>query len=203
MMFETLESRRLLSATVTEGYPGFYEIHGGDDDDVIDVNVSMSEETFTLDGATYGGVAFIYVYTYGGNDRVTLNSSDGPGAIGGSVSLGAGNDFVSANFDAGIWGEDGNDVIVLSDAFRGEAHGQAGNDDIYISGYCVDAVISGGDGNDFIDCSGNLTGVVAHGGAGNDTIYGSVYDDQLYGGEGNNVIVQNGGYLYDPNAVNG
>ena len=56
------------------------------------------------------------------------------------------------------------------------------------------------DWNEAIKKHENLTGVVAHGGAGNDTIYGSVYDDQLYGGEGNNVIVENGGYVYDPNA---
>lgn len=193
MLLESLESRRLFSVTVTEGYPGFYEICGDEHPNVIDVSVSMNDETFTLDGVTYTGVAYILVHGYGGDDTISVISTDGPGYITGVISAGDGNDTITLNFDGGVWAGAGDDTLYLSDAFYGEALGEAGDDRIYISGDCYDAQIDGGAGNDFIDCSGNNYRVFARGGAGNDTIIGSAYDDHLRGDEGDDTIIGGGG----------
>jgi Ca2+-binding RTX toxin-like protein len=193
MHLEPLENRTLLSVTVSEAYPGVYELHGDENADTIEVSISMSDETMTFEGNTYEGVAYIFVHGYGGDDTITVHSQDGPGAIGASISSGYGNDTVVLNFDGAVWAGAGNDSIRLTDSFRGEAYGDLGNDTITIAGACVDAAISGGDGNDFIDCSGNLTGVIVSGGAGNDTIYGSAFDDQLFGDDGIDKLIGGGG----------
>ena len=57
MDFETLERRRLLSVSVVEGYPGYYEVYGDDAPNVISVAFSAADGTFTVNGATYGGVS--------------------------------------------------------------------------------------------------------------------------------------------------
>jgi Ca2+-binding RTX toxin-like protein len=179
--------------TVTEGYPGFYEIRGTAEDDVIDVTIDMSAETFTLDGQTYHGVIYVMAYGFGGNDAIIINTANGPGRIGASVSAGEGHDTVMVACDGAIWGGGGNDELYLYDAFRGEAYGEDGNDYMHISGLTTDAEIRGGDGHDFIDCSANLYGVVVFGGMGNDTIFGSQYTDELYGEEGNDNLNGGGG----------
>jgi Ca2+-binding RTX toxin-like protein len=205
MRLESLEARRLLDATVTEGddatdvvpsggatvtegYPGFYEIHGTAEDDVIDVVIDMAAETFTLDGQTYRGVIYVMAYGYEGNDALIISTTNGPGRIGASVFAGEGHDVVMVACDGAVWGGAGNDELVLYDAFRGEAYGEAGNDYMHISGLTTDAEIHGGDGHDFIDCSANFYGVVVFGGLGNDTIFGSQYDDELHGEAGNDVL---------------
>ena len=60
MLIDTLEGRRHFSVTVTEGYPGFYEIAGTDDDDVIEIAVSQNDGTFTVDGETYADATIIH-----------------------------------------------------------------------------------------------------------------------------------------------
>ena len=193
MNLESLESRRLFDVTVTEGYPGFYEIHGTDEDDSIVVSINMAEESLTVNGTTYQSAGYAVVYGNAGNDAITVTSADGLGVIGASVMAGEGHDTVVLGVDGGIWAGQGNDDIYLLDSFRGEAYGEAGNDSMYISGLTTDAQVSGGDGHDFIDCSSNQYGVVVYGGMGNDTIIGSEYSDELYGEEGNDVIDAGGG----------
>ncbi len=193
MKIESLESRRHFDVTVTEGYPGFYEIQGTPDDDSIVVSINMAEESLTVNGTTYQSAGYVIAYGYGGNDSITITSVDGAGIIGASVMAGDGHDTVVLGVDGGIWGGQGNDDIYLLDSFRGEAYGEAGNDSMHISGLTTDAQIAGGDGHDFIDCSGNQYGVVVYGGNGNDTIIGSAYADELYGEEGNDVIEAGGG----------
>jgi Ca2+-binding RTX toxin-like protein len=188
MRLESLESRRLFSVTVYEAYPGFYELHGDESDDVINVSVSMKDETFTVDGATYTGAYYIFVNGYGGNDSISVTSVDGSGMIGASISAGDGSDSVSLNFDGAVWGGRGHDQINLADSFRGEVYGEEGNDRMTITGACVNAQILGGDGNDNIDCSGNYYGVVVFAGLGNDTVVGSAYDDQIYAEEGHDKV---------------
>jgi Ca2+-binding RTX toxin-like protein len=188
MLIETLEARRLLTVTVSEAYPGFYEVHGDGDNDVIDIAVSQSGESFTLDGTTYSGVAYIYVHAYGGEDFISLYSDEGAGSIAASVSAGDGTDTVLLNFDGAIWGGDGNDIIYLTDSFRGGAYGQCGDDEIYVSGACVDPDVYGGDGDDRIDASANYCGVVIHGEKGKDVIYGSDYDDEIHGDDGEDAL---------------
>ena len=192
-MLESLEGRRLFSVTVAEGYPGYYEIHGDAADDAIAVSVSQNDGTFTLDGQLYTDVSYVSVDGGGGNDQISILSSDGPGSIGAGVVGGDGNDQITLNFDGGVWAGAGDDTVRLSDSFRGEAYGEDGNDQMFISGACVDAEIQGGAGDDLIDCSNNSYGVVVHGGVGSDTIFGSAYNDQIYGDEGHNALYGNGG----------
>jgi Ca2+-binding RTX toxin-like protein len=188
MRIEALEARRLRSVTVHEGYPGFYEIVGDDAPDEISVSVSMADESFTLDGAAYTSVSYILVHGGGGNDNVSVVSLDGAGSISASISGDEGDDNITLNFDGGVWAGSGNDILNLSDAFRGTADGQDGDDQVVISGACLDPEINGGGGNDLIDCSGNIYRVVIHGGGGDDTIYGSAYDDEIYGDDGSDVM---------------
>jgi Ca2+-binding RTX toxin-like protein len=187
MWFEELERRRLCSVTVNETFPGYYEVVGDESDDVIVVSVSQNDSSFTLNDKTYTDVSYISVYGQGGNDTIDVSGSSA-GAIGASIDGGDGNDAISLNFDGGIWAGAGNDVLHLSNSFRGEAHGEGGDDQIFVSGDCIDPEINGGDGNDFIDASGNNYGVVIRGGEGDDTIYGSEHDDQIYGDAGTDFL---------------
>jgi Ca2+-binding RTX toxin-like protein len=192
MWMENLERRRLLSVTVNQTSPGFYEINGDDSDNAIVVSVSQNDQSFTLDGVTYTGVNYIYVFGNGGNDTIDV-SAPSAGSIGASIDGGDGNDNLALNFDGGIWGGEGDDVIHLSDSFQGQVSGDGGNDQIFVKGECVDANILGGDGNDVIDASGNNYRVVISGGEGDDTLYGSEYNDQIYGDGGSNHIYGLGG----------
>ena len=193
MNIESLEGRRLFAISVVEGYPGFYEIHGTEGNDVINASVSMAEKTLNVNGTTYANVFYVLVYGYAGDDYICVSTSDGPGTIGVSIAAGAGNDTCAINIDGAIWAGEGNDSILLLDSFRGEAYGQEGDDYIYVSGLTADAQIYGGSGHDYIDCSSNKYGVVVYGGNGNDTLLGSELADQLYGEEGNDVLYGNGG----------
>ena len=193
MHIETLEDRRLLSATVTEGYPGFYEVHGTAGDDVIEIAVFQSGESFTLDGATYTSVSYVMIHAYDGDDRVVVYSDEGSGSIGASVSMGSGNDTASLNFDGAIWGGAGNDDLSLADAFYGEVYGEHGDDVIHVSGATLSPIIRGGHGNDRIDASANYAGVRIDGEHGSDTIVGSEYDDELRGDAGDDFVYGNGG----------
>lgn len=193
MLIETLESRRLLSSTVIETYPGVYEVYGDENPNDISLSVSMGGESFVLDGNAYFGVATIYVDGGGGDDTISVISVDGAGSIGAGVNGGDGNDIVSLNFDGAVRTGVGDDIIYLTDSFYGEADGDEGNDQIYIIGETVDARIIGGNGDDFIDCRQSRYGVVVRAGNGNDTVYGSSFDDVIYGGPGNDVLHGYGG----------
>jgi len=192
MDLEILEGRRLLSVSVVEGYPGYYEVYGDDADDHIAISVSAAEASFELDGVRYGGVAFISICSAGGDDTVSVRI-EGETHIGASVLAGDGNDSVSVSGAGAIWGEGGNDTLRLADAFRGELYGGPGDDRMYIAGASDDAEIDGEGGHDLIDATGSTYGVFAKGGHGHDTIYGSNADDQLYGDGGHDLLIGNGG----------
>lgn len=185
-LMESLERRRLCSVTVNQAYPGYYEIDGDNGSNSIVVSVDQNAGTFTLNGTTYGGVAYITVRGFEGNDHIAVAGSPGP--IGCTILDGNGNDSLSLNFDGAIRAGSGQDTINLKDSFQGEVHTGDGNDQIYVSGQCVDAVVYGGNGNDLIDASGNLYGVTIFAGNGNNLIYGSNYDDLICVGSGSNVI---------------
>jgi Ca2+-binding RTX toxin-like protein len=193
MHIETLEGRQFLTATVVEGYPGYYEIHGDASDDVIDVSVSQSGQSFTLDGTTYSNVAYISVQGYGGDDFISIRSDEGQGSIAAGVAAGDGRDTVLVNFDGAIWGGGDDDILYLSDSFYGGVHGEDGNDRIYVSGFSLDSEVSGGSGHDYIDASGNYAGLAINGDSGKDTIYGTDYDDQIRGGSNEDELHGNGG----------
>jgi Ca2+-binding RTX toxin-like protein len=193
---DDLESRKLFSVTVTQGYPGIYEVKGDGGSDDIEISVSMNDSTFTLDGITYNDVAYISVDAKNGDDTINLISADGEGSIAAGISAGAGNDSITINFDGGVWGGGGDDTMHLTDSYRGQALGDDGNDQIYIVGACVDAEVNGGEGDDLIDCSAASCGLIIKGGNGNDTIYGSEYNDQIWGDAGDDVLNGNGGNDY-------
>jgi Ca2+-binding RTX toxin-like protein len=192
MQIEMLERRCLLSVTVNQTSPGYYEIDGDESDNSINVSVSQDDQTFTLDGTTYTGVSYIFVYGKGGNDIINV-SAPHPGSIAASIDGGDGNDQLSLNFDGGVWGGEGDDIINIADSFQGVVSGDGGNDQIFVKGECVDPEILGGDGNDLIDASQNNYGVVIRGGEGDDTLFGSQYDDQIYGDAGSNQLYGLGG----------
>jgi Ca2+-binding RTX toxin-like protein len=192
-LIDELENRRLFSVSVTEGYPGFYEISSDDSGDVIAVSISQGDHTLTLNDTTYSDVAYLCVQGNGGDDQISVLSTDGSGDIAAGISGGDGDDSITLNFDGGVWGGEGNDTIALSDSFYGVAMGEGGDDVMNISGACVSAEVRGGDGNDLIDCSASQLGLVIRGEAGDDTIYGSAYDDQIYGDDGADVLVGGAG----------
>ena len=192
MNLEILEGRRLLSVSVLQGYPGYYEVYGDDAADVIDISVSGADATFELDGVRYGGVAFISIYSGGGDDTVTVQIQ-GQTPIAAAVVGGDGNDTISLSGAGAIWGEGGDDTLRLTDAFRGEVYGGPGDDRIYVAGASADAEIAGEGGHDLIDATGCLYSVFATGGQGHDTLLGSNADDVLYGDAGHDLLIGYGG----------
>src|SRR5260370_3943192 len=84
MWMENLERRRLLSVTVNETSPGFYEINGDDSDNAIVVSDSENDQSFTLDGVTYTGVNYIYVFGNGRNDTIYVFAPSA-GSLGASI----------------------------------------------------------------------------------------------------------------------
>jgi len=192
MDLETLERRRLLSVSVVEGYPGFYEVYGTPDSDVIAVAISAADSSFTVDGVQYGGASSISIFAGPGDDFVSV-SADGPTSLGATVEGGPGNDDLSVSGGGGVWGGGGNDTLRLNDCYRGEIHGGSGDDHLYVSGACADAQIEGEQGNDLIDATASATAVIAAGGGGDDTIFGSQYDDELYGESGSDLLVGGAG----------
>jgi Ca2+-binding RTX toxin-like protein len=192
MRLETLERRRMLSVSVVEAYPGYYEVYGTDGPDSVAIFASNVDSSFTLDGIVYGNVSYVSVFTFDGEDIVSV-VIEGTGPIGAGVAAGGGNDDVSLIGGGAIWGEDGEDTLRLTDSFRGEVSGGQGHDRLYIVGACADAQIDGEQGHDMIDATGSAYGVFASGGHGHDTIFGSNFDDQIYGNGGNDLLFGNGG----------
>ena len=193
LQMEELEERCLRSVSVQQGYPGFYDIEGDASNDIINVQVSQQNHTFTLDGTTYADVAYIEVHGGDGDDIINVQSVDGDGDIGAGISGDGGNDIISLNFDGAISGGDGNDTIFMNNSFCGMAWGDGGNDAMYLMGANISADVQGGDGDDLIDATRSDCGLVLHGGNGNDTILGSAYTDEIYGDGGTNSLVGNGG----------
>ena len=192
MDLQALERRRLLSVTVVQGYPGFYEVYGDDAANEIAILISAADSSFTLDGLRYEDASFIAILAYGGNDSVSV-VADGATSVGAGINAGDGDDNVQLSVPGAVWGESGDDTLRLTDSFRGEIYGGEGNDHLEISGECADAEIDAGDGNDRIDASKSAYGVFARGGTGDDTVFGSAYDDRIYGEQGNDLLMGSGG----------
>ena len=192
LTLERLERRRLMSVNVIQGYPGYYEVYGTDGPDAVSISASNLDASMTIDGVSYGGVAFVSVFTFGGDDVVSV-AIEGSGPIGAGILAGAGNDAVSLTGSGAIWGEDGSDTLQLADSFRGEVYGGPGQDSLYVTGACADAQIDGEQGSDLINASASAYGVFASGGQGSDTVYGSNFDDQIYGNNGNDLLFGNAG----------
>ena len=188
MNIETMEGRTLFSVTVSEVAPGYYQFDGDSAPDEINISLDMQNGTMSFNDTEYAGVAYIMVNGGGGNDTISVVAT-APGQIAAGINGDEGCDFIACNFDAVISGGNGGDEIHLGDAYDGMVFGDGGSDCIYVSGYCLGAVIDGGTGGDFIDATESLFGVTIYGGTGDDQIYGSNYDDTIYGGTGADIIV--------------
>src|SRR5205823_11750638 len=117
--------------------------------DNIEVSISQEEQTFTMNGTTFGNVSFITVNSNGGHDVVNVTSS-GIGPIAAAVDAGDGSDNVFTNVDGGIDGGAGDDRIVMADAFGGTVHGGPGNDVILLKGESPECALFRDGGNDVI-----------------------------------------------------
>lgn len=195
MPLEPLEPRSLLAVTMIETYPGYHHIYGDEGANEIIVKVAPDAQSFTMNGVPGGAAYYLFIEGFGGDDDIRVSGPKG-GLSGATIAAGDGNDFITLSMDGGIWGGAGHDYIMLRNAFRGVAHGEGGDDSIYVAGSTVGADIRGGDGNDWIDCSGNYASVMVFGGYGDDVLIGSRYDDQLFGEEGDDQLFGLSGYDY-------
>jgi Ca2+-binding RTX toxin-like protein len=174
---ETLESRRMLSATLTNG---LLSVVTGDGDDDVTVGFGLGRSVVvTENGATtsfaMGDVTKIEVSTGGGNDKFATTVDT-------LVVRDNGVTTVYTLPDVSVSGGDGNDTLRTG---RGNDTlvGGAGNDSL--QGQDGQDAIGGNEGDDYID-----------GGAGNDSMHGGVGGDTIFGGaaaDGNDVMDSGGG----------
>ena len=180
---ENLESRQLLSATLSGGV---LTVTGTSGADVIEVQ-SRSERNqlkLELNGRetryALSAVKKIIINGGAGNDWIEYSGREGGLKIPGSLSGGDGNDTLQGGrANDVISGGNGNDRI----------EGKNGNDDL--SGGAGDDYIQGGNGNDVI--KGEAGNDDLSGGRGNDNISGGDGMDDIQGNVGNDVIFGNGG----------
>jgi Ca2+-binding RTX toxin-like protein len=173
MMFENLENRSMLSATLANGVLTVTGTAQKDSIHVVEAGKNLKVSVNGVKPVTFAKTAVksLVVNALAGNDVIELgrgvpaaviNGGDGNDRIRGTdnadtIDAGAGNDWVSAGRgNDSVTGGDGNDVLV----------GGEGND-----------TIRGGNGNDFID-----------GDAGNDSIFGDAGNDILVGGRGDDKV---------------
>jgi hypothetical protein len=159
---EPLESRCLLSATITGGT---LLVTGTDARDSISVALNPSGSRYVVrmngDREVFlaSGVERVEIDAGAGNDRIVVGQSGRRSATAVPVRIdaGGGNDrVIGSHAPETIFGRDGRDTL----------SGGRGHD-----------VIRGGDGDDRI-----------FGGTGNDTLYGEAGNDALFGGSGRDTL---------------
>ena len=181
---ETLEGRRLLSASIVNGVLNVLGSQRADDVVIsrdpanssrILVKVNGHEDSFRAKG-----IRTINVVTGRSDDRITVDDSHGSVAIARSIDAGDGNDSVTggAGTDS-VNGNLGDDVI----------SGRRGND--VLSGGAGDDTVVGGDGNDSIN--GDDGNDKLEGDAGDDSLAGGADNDTVSGDDGNDHAFGNGG----------
>jgi Ca2+-binding RTX toxin-like protein len=179
LAFESLESRKLLSANSMTLSGGVLKIRGTNHADTIDVaratsgpNAGMVQVTlngkqkfFNYDytGSSTGSITGVIINGRGGNDQISIADNVYFPAL---IDGGRGNDTISSGV--------GNDVI----------NGGRGNDSIL--GNLGDDTIVGGKGNDHLD--GGEGSDKAAGGKGNDYLLGGAGNDDLAGDAGNDEL---------------
>ncbi len=183
--FESLESRRLLSAGATLGALGELKVVGTSGPDVLSVEVSGSNIE-AMDGSTVllsvaaSRVTGITVHGLGGGDNITIDPSI-------TVPLilydydGYGPDSITANgaSDTTVTVGLGSDAIHL------------GNGSDFVFCYGGNDTVVAGNGNDYVqgghgNCSITL-------GNGNDVVHAGKGNDSVVLGAGNNTVILNGG----------
>lgn len=199
---ERLERRRHFTITdLHQGFPGFWYCTLSDGNDNLSVYFDKVNgvEQMTIDGTTYSPAGQISIWGLAGHDHINVFNFAGVTNQAADVDGGFGDDNIQLHQVAGaVWGDVGNDTITLDDCYRGEAHGEEGDDAIYIVGDSWDAIAEGDQGNDLIDARQHAAqdgenGVDLGGGVGNDTLFGSNGIDQLFGDSGNDLLSGQGG----------
>ncbi len=214
--FETLDSRRLLSAAVVDGT---LLVVGTDHADTITVGYATympevtSEKPFapyykvTINGKvskfSADGIERVEVHAKDGNDFVNLNGLDpipvgavrydplnATIAVGSIVIGGKGNDTIYGGSRADSLEGDAGDDVLIGEAGNDTLAGCEGNDGL--GNYFVESgndILIGGPGDDgLVGGAGKDT---LNGGSGNDTVNGYTGDDQVTGGPGQDHFFRN------------
>ena len=175
MQFEQLESRRLMSVSLSGGVLTLTGDNAAQTMrvDVSGTNLVANDGLGTVHTAAISAVNSIVVNALGGNDKVLISSAvTKPTALDG----GAGNDTVQ--------GGNGRDNI-LGGAGDDTLRGQAGNDTI--QGLSGTDTISGGSGDDLLD--GGRLGNFPADDTGDDKLFGDTGKDTLHASDhGNNTL---------------
>lgn len=205
-MLESLESRRLLTATLTE--TGLLTIHGSDINDDVMVwqpvpEVMRVEHNGAVTDFVTADVQEIYVNTFGGDDRVilgrrTVNAKLVGGEGNDTLSAGEGNDMICG--DGGndyLFGGGGHDYLNGGDGTGDDADdilGGAGWDTVDYSSRINPIRV--GIGQNFNDGEPNegdnvREGVdIVLGGSGDDQLMNfTAFPAKLYGGSGNDLLI--------------
>jgi Ca2+-binding RTX toxin-like protein len=213
-MFETLETRRFLSATalwrgsnlVVRGTPKADEIHinvtmipsGGSA--VVTVNDEQLFAAFVLNFDDRFPGRYV-VHARGGADRITISQEYGASTP--VLIRGGGGDDVMrleamGGFEAKVWGNAGDDRIEFAPALGGFSmpttiHGGSGDDVITFPAVVKESDVETasanlfGDGGDDVLIGGDASDRLV-GGRGNDTLRGRDGNDMLIGGRGTDEL---------------
>jgi Ca2+-binding RTX toxin-like protein len=203
---ESIESRRLLSASMSSLHDGMLMLRGTRGDDAITVTVDPNDATrlavkINADAASYAraDVRLIIIRAGAGNDFISLSSMTDPNSLDppslavdvpSVIHAGDGHDTVlGGNGRDIIHAGKGNDLV---NALGGNdvVYGNAGDDSL--TGGDGDDLLEGGEGNDVLEGDGfasmNPGNDVLRGGRGNDVLYGDAGNDWLIGGDGNDEL---------------
>ena len=192
---ETLEPRRLLSATLTAGVLSvegtaaaddirvyFYRSEpGADAKYVVEVGPRFTKPPTRFWEFPAEDVRSVAVRAGAGDDVVDLAAATIPIPLGAFADIGPVR--VPTRVDAGLGGD-----VVYGGASRDMIFGGFGDDDVF--GGAGDDWLDGGWGND--DLSGGNGNDYVSGSLGNDNVYGDVGNDRLTGGPGNDHVGRNG-----------
>jgi hypothetical protein len=178
-VLEALESRQLLSASLTSAVDGMYlNVRGTGRGDEISVGISAFDANLidvTVNKVTQSfdrtGVTKITIDGRGGNDSIAIDEVHGVLPVGVSILGGKGRD--------NLRGSRLNDTII----------GGAGDD--YLMGKAGDDSLLGGKGKDFL--WGDAGNDFMSGDKDRDNLYGGDGDDHMLGGVGNDLISSGAG----------
>ena len=189
--FETLENRRLMTATLDDGV---LSVLGTEANDRVAFEVAGNKLTvIERDGSTNfdaDAVRRVVVEGRGGDDVLDLRNAP---AVPVRIAGGAGEDYIAVGRGPGdVYGGKGDDTIVGgrgADQLRGGegddfVAGKGGDDRVW--GNAGDDTLLGGTGRDLI--RGEEGADLAFGGDGRDTLLGHEGNDRLVGGEDGDVV---------------
>jgi Ca2+-binding RTX toxin-like protein len=209
-MIESLESRRLLSASAFVDGSGTLMVHGDDSGDMIYVNQlpdgSVGVSIYTaadpvnpVVNGVFANAKAVKIFGGAGNDQISFSGQ----TVATSIDGGSGNDNISV-FDQGalgssVQGGSGNDVILVDNSHFDENFN-------LVAGTALTSV-DGGSGDDAIQVLDGSKAVVTAG-SGNDNILVAGTDGQMAfatvsGGSGDDGLVAiNANVIYDGGSGN-